>query len=398
MFPTSRISTTSRRAADDRRPIRRRHRALLLLLSGLLACPSAEQTDVAPEAPFAGRSQTLLSAPLETPVPGDEARAGELLGEALQLLRMRRLPPAAERLDQALEADPACLEALLQQGNLLLMPGSQREPTKALRAYRLARLVDPGNLAALLGEAYARTVLQDDAVARALFVELQQRLDAAALQLADPAAALMERGLGELAYRSLELDAALAHFDRAAKLAPGEPRVLFCRAEALEKLGRLDEAERQLQECIDGRADEPRYHFARARLLQRLGRAGEAARERRIYELLVPFTDDLSRQFAGDHERRIALRQELAEIFPEFPRAPFLLAQERLAAGQFGAVAESMRQHLVERPDDPEAFYLLAQALAREGKRDEAKQVAERMRAAGAPEAAVQSLLSEIEQ
>jgi tetratricopeptide (TPR) repeat protein len=360
----------------------------------LTACPSDDRAGG--PAAFAGRSQTQFDLPLERPLPGDAADGERHLAQARQLVGMRRLAEAAYALDVALAADPASFEALSMQGNVLLMPGPQREPTRALKCFRLARMLDPEDPSALLQEAYCRTVLQDDARAKELFAQFEAQVALTGHELSPARQALRARGLGELALRAGQFEAALDHFDAALRVAPEEARIMFQRTEVLERLGRLEDAERQLVAAIARRPEEPQYHFLRALLLRRLGRPDEAARERRIYELLVPFQEDVSRRFAEDHTERLRLRRELVEVYPAFDRAVFLLVTELLEAGELAEAEGMLRGVLAEQPDHAEARYLLAKAQARGGDFAAAHETAESMREAGAPEPAYQALLREI--
>lgn len=91
-----------------------------------------------------------------------------------------------------------------------------------------------------------------------------------------------------------DYDAAIADFDRAAKLAPGRDDLDFLKAQSLVSAGRALQAKALLDRYIKRHADAPAAYMLRARALERLGDPKEASRDydQALARLPEPTPDD----------------------------------------------------------------------------------------------------------
>jgi len=325
------------------------------------------------------RAHERLEVELVRPVPGDPRAAAPLVAQARVELSLGRQDVAQKRLEEALAADPANLEALIFQGTLLLAKGLVYDPSLALIAFRTARLVDPESASARVGEAVAHAELENDERAQELVGALLADDAAGRVKLIDEQRAALRRSSGRLALRAAQLDSALREADAALALKPSDRASMILRAEVLERSGRPDDAEAQLQRALQLRPEDASAHFARARVLRRLGRAAEAEQETRIHQALVPFEEVASKAFRTDWPRRIELRRQLLAAWPEFRRGHHLLVRELLGGGEFDAARSELATLLAEQPDDAEALFLLAKTLAKQGDKTGARAAADQM-------------------
>jgi arylsulfatase A-like enzyme/predicted Zn-dependent protease len=139
---------------------------------------------------------------------------------------------------------------------------------------------------------------------------------------------------------------ALALFEQALARNPRSASVRSRRADTLLKLGRFDEAFRAFAENADGRLDEESLlGMARAREAQ--GRAADA----------------------------LALLRTGLRALPDSPALRSLEGRLLLAIGDASGAEASARAALAQSPADAQAMALLAGALERRGRGDEAQQV-----------------------
>jgi predicted Zn-dependent protease len=366
----------------------------LVTAAGLLAalCAACEkpakETAPAQGGVDASSAKARLEMPIEKPRPGDAAAAAPLVAQARSELLLGRQDVAEKLLEQALAADPANLQALNFQGTLLLAKGLIYDPSLALLSFRTALLVEPGNVAARVGEAVAHAELEDDERAQQLVATLLADDAAGRVALLDDQRIALHRSAGRLALRAARLDDALREVDAAIVIRPGDKAdraSVVLRAEILERSGRAAEAEAELSRALKSSPEDAAVHFARARVLRRLGRAAEADQEVRIHQALVPFEEVASKAFRTDWPRRIELRRALIAAWPEYRRAHHLLVRELLGAGQLPDARAELDALLAEQPNDAEALFLLARTLAKQGDKEGARAAAARMRAAAEP-------------
>ena len=325
-------------ARDEVARIRPRYGIVLALAClALPRCGSEAPPDDATQAPAGdaavGERATAFDEPLAVPARGNAAAADAVLQQALGMLRARMYEDAATTFDHALELDPSHLPTLLEQGFLLCDPTPAHNPGKAVRAFRLARLVHPDHPAALAGEGIARALAGDAEGARPL---LQSTASL------DPPLPAMLRGRVELALGKLSLAAreganAKLHLERAFATAELPP---LSRAEAARELGLLeleagaiDEATRLLHAALDVHREDVATHYHLSRLARRQGDTATADRHAQIHHILRELQDHDSLRFDKDHTRRVELRRQLVEADPDSPRARALLVRELLVVG-----------------------------------------------------------------
>jgi tetratricopeptide (TPR) repeat protein len=379
--------------------LRAASRLLVAALATILPC-SCERDAAAPPTAggFAGDPRSRLDAPLAKPAKGDAAKAAPLVDAARRAAVAGQPLEAHKLLEQALVADPSCVDALLLRGNLLLEKSSGYMPSVAITCYRLALLVDPANVAARVGEAVTRVELSDDERARTQLVALLDDEGAQRLVLAIPQRAAVHRSLGRVALRAGRSDEARREVDAALALNANDRNALVLRSEVDERDGRDDAALAGLDAAIALRPDSAAPHFARARVLRRLGRTADADRETRIHRALLPFEEEGAKEFATDWPRRIALRRELVDAWPEFRRARHVLVRELIAGRELDAARAELGKLVAEDATDGEAWFLMARASARAGDAAAARAAADKMLATGRSSQAVyDDLLREIE-
>jgi tetratricopeptide (TPR) repeat protein len=191
--------------------------------------------------------------------------------------------------------------------------------------------------------------------------------------------AVVRRSFATTALRDRRFEDALRDVDGALALHGDDAESVRLRAEVFERTERLVEAEADLARAIAMQPESAAAHFARARVLRRLGRAEEAEREQRIHAALQPFEEIVSKAFYKDWPRRIELRRELIDAFPEFRRARHLLVRELLGGGELDAALAELDRLIAEREKDVEAWFLLARVRAKRGEPEPARAAADRM-------------------
>ncbi len=325
---------------------------------------------------------TRLDFPIDLPRSGDASAAAAKVAQAQVEIGLGHPQETIARLREALELDPAHLDALLLRGTVGLQKKFAYEPLQALAAFRTARLVDPQSLAARVGEANARLALEDDRGAEALFTALAEEDASGRVALSDDQRAVVRRGLAQAALRAGRFDAALLDAERSLKLRP-DRNTLALRAEIFERMGRPADALADLMLALAQKGDESSLHFAAARVQRKLGDAKEADRHLRAYQALLPFEEDASTAFKNDSARRIALRREFLAAWPEHRRARHLLIRELQAGKQWSAAQAELEALIAATPDDPEAWFLQAQILQAQGDSAGARAAADRMLATG---------------
>jgi Tfp pilus assembly protein PilF len=307
--------------------------------------------------------------------------AAPLVAQALALQQAQRLPDAKAAFERALALDPGNVAALVGQGFLLLEPETYNAGA-ALLSFRRARACEPGELAALVGEGIARAALGDSAHA-------------------EPAAAPRARGAagrregeagarGRRAGRPLRRGrperrgaAPLRAGGGARARAGGCARAPSCGAPTCSRTGaRGEEAEAQLRAALALDPESVRGHHLLAELLARRGATEEAKREARLHELFRQLRDHTARRFMQDVERRVALWREIAALYPAYARAPYELVREDLEGARWSDAQQELATLAKRDGATAELLYLTARAKAGAGDLVGAKAAADAMRRA----------------
>jgi serine/threonine-protein kinase len=207
-----------------------------------------------------------------------------LVRRVAQMLELE-LPPAAGDVLAAGETSvPAAWELYVQGRGFLQRYEDRQNLERAVGAFQQALQQDPDYALAYaaLGEAQWRFYqLTKDATR----VELARKSCERALRLNDLLAPV-HVSLGVLRAGTGEAEASLAAFDRALALDPASADARREKSLALEKLGRLPEAETELVEAVDLRPGYWANHNALGVHYWRRGRYGEAERAfRKVVEL-----------------------------------------------------------------------------------------------------------------
>ncbi|MCF8481672.1 MAG: tetratricopeptide repeat protein [Rhodospirillum sp.] len=204
-------------------------------------------------------------------------------------------------------------------------------------------------------------------------LDLAERQVARALVEA-PDAAETHQVAGRVILAAGRMEEALAAFDRAVTLAPGDPAIRVDRAELLRALGRTDAALEDLSVAIALTPDDPPSCHNLGRLLMDLGRYPEAhSHLERARELLPDSLDvavDLARCLRARNYPGAALpllREAMARA-PDRPDLADALGGATLAAAQAGlapvtGAVESFRAALARWPDRVESWANLSAAL-----------------------------------
>lgn len=171
-------------------------------------------------------------------------------------------PPSQEAVDAALataedlfhSADNVRAEAILVR----LIERTPHEP-RARELYAmvlLSRAAEAREAGDVAGE---RATLAHAHEQYAVLVELQ------------PQSAGLRQSAGEVAQMAGLMEKALAHYQEARRLSPGETKPVFFAAQAMIELGRLEDAEAALNEALVIDADEPMIHASLASLVAEQG-------------------------------------------------------------------------------------------------------------------------------
>lgn len=339
LLPAEVAARTEQRAASPPRPT-----------------PPAEDAAAGPDPEAVARLQALgyLGA-----APTSLARQN--LGESF--FRRGRFEAAARELEAVVGTQPQNLAAWLWLAQALVAQGRRSE---ALRAYGAALALPGGreqalgvavDLALALGERErARRWAAPgggpaDAVARAAVLRAEGRAEAAERELraalkGDPARFEALSALFELLLAAHRAPAFLPLAERAAGLAPRDPRVVALLGEARLAVGDAARAETELARALglapDG--DTLRLELARAQL--------QGQRPRPALETL---------RGAADSPEREALQGAASALLADWPRA-----------------AEHYQRALQARPDDVDLLNGLGWALRQQGRGGEARAAFER--------------------
>ncbi|MGB5494785.1 MAG: XrtA/PEP-CTERM system TPR-repeat protein PrsT, partial [Sedimenticolaceae bacterium] len=193
------------------------------------------------------------------------ADVDEYLEEARQFIADGKTKSAVIQLKNALQSDPANLEARLMLAGLYLRNG---DGASAAKEYRRARALDAANAGWLPG--YARALMLQGAY-RELLTEVEAD---EALPPEARAELLALRGHANLALR--QIDAAVIEYDAALALDSGNPAARLGKAQILLLNGEDQQAVEQLDNILLDHPGHVQSLLARGDLLRRLKRIEEA--------------------------------------------------------------------------------------------------------------------------
>jgi tetratricopeptide (TPR) repeat protein len=165
---------------------------------------------------------------------------------------------------------------------------------------------------------------------------------------ADPGDADIHFNLGLHRLRGGDADAAARSFAHCLTLAPGDTEALFLRAQALDQLGRSDEASRVRQQAV---GDNP---------------ALSASLERRQLEL-DRLQSSFNARLAGAQESPAAASARLKHVAVHVQRG-----QDLLARGEVEPARREFSEALLLDPDSQPAHFFLAETYRRQGRLAEA--------------------------
>ncbi len=308
--------------------------------------------------------------------PKDKIRLHQLIMAAQSDIGRGDEEAAERRLRRVLELDPQILDANQMLGNILAERG---QFAAAAEHYRAALAIDPEHEASLYGlaRAYERLGRLDDAlVGYRRLLEINPTDSKAASAAAD---ILVERG------RLADATALV----RAAAQQDNAPAIV------LNKLGELlvlqerpAEAERWFRAAVERNEELAQAWFNLAVLHEE---RGQVPRAMELYETALRHQPrhyqalfNLGRLAGtlGDTDRQLQLYQQAIEANPDFVRGYYLLALRLMETGGDLERAERLvRQGLDRDPDHragPLGYYVLADILNRQGRRQEAQEAARR--------------------
>ena len=312
------------------------------------------------------------------------------LSRARQMVNAGRMVPAVQALNRAVQVAPEAIAPRVLRARLHHSQGNVFDPKVAEADYRFVLQREPENLDALSGLAGLMAEHGSLEEAQQLLPKVEQALPAAGrpdLQAEfDVAQIHTSLRSGKHAQAVAATDAILAQAD--------SPRVRYLRAMALEGLGELERAEADAAHLVKNRPDQSQARHLRSRLLNLLGRTDEARQEADVAGLL-----DRLAETADDADARVPVLEQLAEKAPEHARVWSVHLARAHLERKDGAAAESALQPLVTaEPAHAEALFLLAQAQALQGRGDDARATARKLRDLGVLNAAaIDDLLRRIE-
>jgi predicted Zn-dependent protease len=201
-----------------------------------------------------------------TRIRPQSAYAFRLLGQTADQARKKELSEAS--FNTAIKLDPASPAAYIYLAQLFL---ENKQPEQAMNTIRPALQRDPQNVSLVITMC---NILRP----QNKHVECVELLKPVAA--ANPHSGMVWAYLAQ-EYRDTEqFSEALDAYDRAIPLLPDQPVLQLERGKALEKVGRIDEAEAQLRQCAAD-FDDVMSHFFLAQFLvrNRPAQASEALRE-----------------------------------------------------------------------------------------------------------------------
>lgn len=313
-------------------------------------CGEAPRQEAAAPAPAPAAAPA--SAPAPAPSPGnavpplaDRAAAQAALERGKALYATGDLPKARAAFEEATRLDATFALAWNWLGRSSVLASAGMSYSRARTAFDRALALDPQLIEAHWGLGLAAYGLVEYEVAER---ELAAFLAGAGETTAREMRGEAEHFLGVLARLRGDPDAALACFERAAKLHPRFPDTHYERGLTLEAAGRTEQAVAAFEATLELERNHLPSWFRLARLYRALGRDADAVRAEKIHRTLNHLYDDTTGRDLREPQRRLQWWGELSALDPknvkarlEFARA---LAELQRDAEARLAVDDLLRQ------------------------------------------------------
>jgi tetratricopeptide (TPR) repeat protein len=285
-----------------------------------------------------------------------------LLGDIL--LMARQISKAQEKAELALKRDPNNTEALLLSAALAL---AQSQPRKAREVLAEVRRLDPGKISAYLLEVSILVQEQKPAEAASL---LDQGIKA------NPKVLTLYVARADLADNQNQFKVGESFLLQAVALEPQNPELYQRLFSHYTMAGQRDKAEEALRQSVRLQPDREPPVIALARFLLNQGRRQDA--EQALKEFIKKHPDNYPARF-GLAEFYTALRRHrqaetvLEEIIrldssgPNGVKARNELARLKLDQGQIGAAEKLVNEVLKDHPKDPPAMEIRGLIALRQG-------------------------------
>ncbi|WP_165246387.1 tetratricopeptide repeat protein [Paludisphaera soli] len=298
------------------------------------------------------------------------ASTNDLRDEAFTLERAGRYAEALPRLDAVLERHPNDLEALVRRGNVYLRLD---RPSKAVGDFDRVIRRDPLNTSGHTDRAVALLMLGRLDEAEAAFVRAirlwevplngARGIGRGGRDAVQEARATAFAGLAQVHHRLNRNDEALAEYDQAIRIFPGDPNSHIGRGDVHRALGDFPRALADLDEAVRLGPGYPRAFASRGRLLEDLKQDDRAEAD---YSRAV----EVDPNYAFAYRLRGALRSRLGrndEALADFEVVGRLRPDDSETLKDRGGVLERMGRH-------QEALVALDRAIAIDPKNAKAYQ------------------------
>lgn len=298
---------------------------------------------------------------------GNIALARFLLGTIE--LEQGNVPSAVKHLERALELGHPAPAVAPHLARGLVMSGKF---DKVIEDYATTRIEDPAGQVKLLG------AVGDARFARGELAESRVAYEAALKLVPDDVTALV--GLGRTKLMAREFDAALADADRAVAINPGIGDAHALRADALNALGRTDDAVNALEAAVKASPRSLSYYFALISMLLRndkLDAAETHLTAMKKFAAKEPATHYLSAFLDFRRDRLPAAREAIDAMLravPEHPAGQLLAGAIYLRQGEQARAQRFLQSVLNKIPDNVFARRLLAASLLQSGDAERARE------------------------
>jgi putative PEP-CTERM system TPR-repeat lipoprotein len=198
----------------------------------------------------------------------------------------------------------------------------------------------------------------------------------------------------DVAYALGRADDALAALNKAAAIAPNDPRVLLPRARLRIETGAIDEAEKDVAAILQRSPQDVMGRYMRASI--QLLRGDAAGANQTFIPIETALRDFLPAQLlkgmikleTGEYAQAEAALARFTAAVPRHGPARRLMGAANLRAGNPQGAVEVLEPLVAQRPDDNLARQLLAGAYLRLGRYDDAAEAWRRIAASGDDKAA----------
>ncbi len=207
-----------------------------------------------------------------------------------------------------------------------------------------------------------------------LSAEVPKSFPKASLQLSDIPSEISDQKLQE---RLMQLA------DEAVGALPEDPAALHVAAMVFSELQKTKTAEELWLRCLQRKPTQPGPYVGYAELLVKLGRPEEA--DKLLAEQEAQFAD--SAVFAearahvldqlGEAEKALSLLEKSVQAHPELAESWIQLGQLQVEVGQYEAAESSLRTAVAMGVTNSTVIFALSNAVARQGKKEEAAQLRE---------------------